>query len=220
MNVMRILATGTVAAVLTACMSAAPPASETADGSGSQQASDPVVPLECQPARRADTGAIRMPVEGRASPFDSVDIRVGGQTLRVCYGRPGVKGREIMGGLVPYDTLWRTGANEPTILHVPFTAEIAGLRVPPGSYSLYTVPRAGDWTIIINRSTSQWGHESSYSAEVRAQELGRANVRTERLDQHVELFTIRGDSSGQGTDILLEWERTRVRIPVRVAPPG
>lgn len=221
MNVMRTAAAGAAVVLVTACMSSAPPAAEPAGGSGSQLASDPVVPLECQPARRADTGAIRMPVEGRASPFDSVDIRVGAETIRICYGRPGAKGREVFGGLVPYDTLWRTGANEPTILHVPFTADIAGLRVPPGSYSLYTVPAAGDWTIIINRATSQWGHESSYTAEVRAQELGRATVRTERLDEHVELFTIRSQNvPGQGTEILLEWERTRVRIPVRVAPPG
>ncbi|HUF51467.1 MAG TPA: DUF2911 domain-containing protein [Longimicrobiales bacterium] len=213
---MRIAAMSAVVASA-ACMSSAP-ATEQAGGSG-QLATDPVVPLECQPALRAD-GSVRMALAGRPSPFDSADVRVGNQTIRVCYGRPGVKDRAIYGGLVPYDTLWRTGANEPTILHVPFTAEIAGLRVPPGSYSLYTVPGAGDWTIVINRSTSQWGHESSYSPEVRAQELGRARVRTERLDQHVELFTIRGQPAGQGADILLEWERTRVRIPARVAPPG
>ena len=208
MNVLRLLPSATLV-FSAACMSAAPPASEPA-GEGGQIVTDPVVPLECQPARRAD-GTIRMPLEGRASPYDSADVRVGNQTIRICYGRPYAKGREIFGGLVPPDTLWRTGANEPTILHVPFTAEIAGLRVPPGSYSLYTVPRQGDWTIVLNRSTSQWGHESSYTPEVRAQELGRAQVRTERLDQHVEQFTVRGE----GGNILLEWDRTRVRIPVR-----
>jgi hypothetical protein len=171
------------------------------------------------PAKRAD-GSIRMAIEGRPSPFDSTDIRVGNQTLRVCYGRPGVKERQIYGGLVPYDTLWRTGANEATILHIPFAADIAGIRVQPGSYSLYTVPRQGDWTIIINRSTSQWGHESTYTPEVRAQEVGRAQVKTERMDQLVELFTIREERVGNGTNILLEWERTRVRIPVRIASPG
>ncbi|HEX6306839.1 MAG TPA: DUF2911 domain-containing protein [Longimicrobiales bacterium] len=180
------------------------------DLGGGQIVTDPVVPLECTPSGN-------MPVEGRQSPYDSVTVRVGDQQLRLCYGRPYAQGRVIFGGLVPWDTLWRTGANEPTILHLPFTADIAGLRVPPGSYSLYTVPRQeGDWELIINRSTAQWGHPSSYTPEVQAQELGRAPIRTERMDQAMEQFTIRGESTSAGADLVLEWERTRVRIPIRV----
>jgi hypothetical protein len=160
-----------------------------------------------------------MPVEGRASPFDSVTIQVGSHTARICYGRPAANGRTIFGGLVPYDSLWRTGANEPTIIHLPFTAEIAGVTVPPGSYSLYTIPRqTGDWTLIINRSISQWGHPGSYTAEVQAQELARAQIPTERMDQHAETFTIR--QAAGSSDILLEWERTRARIPIRAVAPG
>ena len=219
MNIPRSIAI-TALFVTAGCMSSSPPAAEpSGSGTDAQLVSDPVVPLECSPAKRED-GSVRMPVAGRPSPYDSVNVRVGTQTIRICYGRPGVKNRQIFGGLVPYDTLWRTGANEPTILHVPFTADIAGIRVPPGSYSLYTVPRQGEWTIIINRSISQWGHESSYTPDVRAQEVGRAQVPTERLDQAVELFTIREQPVGNGSNILLEWERTRVRIPVRVATPG
>jgi hypothetical protein len=63
----------------------------------------------------------------------------------------------------------------------------------------------------VNRSIAQWGHESSYTAEVRAQEVGRARRPDERLDQHVEQFTIRGEETAAGADLLLEWERTRVR---------
>src|SRR5690606_9124884 len=111
--------------------------------------------------------------------------------------------RQIFGGLVPWDTLWRTGANEPTIVHLPFTADIAGLRVPPGSYSPYTVPReAGTWDLIVNRSTSQWGHPSSYTPEVRDQELGRTPIPAERMDQAVEQFTIRGEPTAEGAEIL------------------
>jgi hypothetical protein len=180
---------------------------------GGQVVTQPTVALQCQPSPR-------MPVEGRASPYDSATIRVAGQPLLVCYGRPRAQGREIFGGLVPYDRLWRTGANEPTILHVPFTAGIAGITVEPGSYSLYTEPREGEWTIIVNRAIGQWGHESSYTAEVRAQEVGRATVATQRLDQHVEQFTIRGEDTAGGADLVLEWERTRVRIPVRMIAAG
>jgi hypothetical protein len=146
-------------------------------------------------------------------------VTVGGQDLAICYGRPLAQGRQIFGALVPYGTLWRTGANEPTIIHVPFTADIAGLRVPPGSYSIYTVPEeTGDWELVINRATSQWGHPGSYTDEVRAQELGRAPIRTERMDRAVEQFTIRSEPTATGVDLMLEWERTRARIPVRVLP--
>jgi hypothetical protein len=207
MRVVRLLPVGALAAFAIACASNETPAPEPG-ANGGQVVTQPVVSLACVPSGN-------MPVAGRQSPYDSVTVAVGSQSLRVCYGRPSAQGRDVFGALVPFGSLWRTGANEPTIVHVPFEAEIAGMRVPPGSYSLYTVPQAGDWTLIINRSTSQWGHPSSYTAEVEAQELGRATIRTERLNQAVEQFTIRGEPTAAGADILLEWERTRARIPVR-----
>ncbi|MGH7465104.1 MAG: DUF2911 domain-containing protein [Longimicrobiales bacterium] len=211
MNAVRLAPAGALIALALACArNDAPDA--TPIGDDGQLVTRPVVDLACVPSGN-------MPVEGRQSPYDSVTVDVEGQVLRICYGRPSAQGREIFGGLVPYATLWRTGANEPTILHLPFDAEIAGLRVPPGSYSIYTVPQAsGEWELIINRSTSQWGHPGSYTDEVRAQELGRAPIRTERMDQAVETFTIRGEPAAGGADLLLEWERTRARIPVRVLP--
>ena len=209
MNAVRIAPVGALLVLVLACArNDAPDA--TPAGDGGQIVTDPVVELACVPSGN-------MPVEGRQSPYDSVTVNVASQSLRICYGRPLAQGRQIFGGLVPYATLWRTGANEPTILHLPFTAEIAGLRVPPGSYSIYTVPQeSGEWELILNRSTAQWGHPSSYTEEVRAQELGRAPIATERMDQAVEQFTIRGEPVAGGADLLLEWERTRARIPVRV----
>jgi hypothetical protein len=202
-----------VAVLLAAACAPAQPAAELPRNDGGQQGPPPAVVLACEPSPR-------MPLEGRASPYDSVTIQLAGEQALICYGRPSARGREIFGGLVAYDRLWRTGANEPTVLHLPFSADIAGLTVPPGSYSIYTEPGRGEWTLILNRSTSQWGHESSYTAEVQAQELGRAAVPSERLDQHVETFTIRSEPTAAGADILLEWERTRVRIPVRVLAPS
>jgi hypothetical protein len=206
---MRIDRLATVGLVAIAACANAQPAMEQPPADPGQVVTQPVVPLQCEPSPR-------MPLEGRASPYDSTTIQVGGERALLCYGRPAARGREIFGGLVPHGRLWRTGANEPTILHLPFTADIAGITVQPGSYSIYTEPREGDWTLILNRSTSQWGHESSYTAEVQAQELGRATIPTERLDQHVEVFTIRGAPAANGAEILLEWERTRARIPIRV----
>lgn len=156
----------------------------------------------------------RMPVEGRTSPYDSATVALGEGVAKICYGRPALKGRTMIGGdAVPYDTLWRTGANEPTTIHLNVPATIAGIPVDPGSYSLYTVPHAGDtWTLIVNRSTSQWGHESTYTEEVRAQEVGRADVRTQTIDQRIELLTIRTLDDGSGA--ALEWQNTRVYIPI------
>lgn len=211
MKAVRMAPAGALIALALACARNDAP-DTTPIGDDGQVVTNPDVPLECIPSGN-------MPVEGRQSPYDSVTIGVQGQQLRICYGRPAAQGRVIFGALVPFATLWRTGANEPTILHLPFNADIAGLRVPPGSYSLYTVPQeSGEWELIVNRSTSQWGHPGSYTDEVRAQELGRATIRTERMDRAVENFTIRGEAVTGGTDILLEWERTRARIPVRV--PG
>jgi hypothetical protein len=108
-----------MAAMLLAAAGCTPaqPAAELPRNEG-QTVTQPVVPLECQPSPR-------MPLEGRASPTTRPSSRWAEQAL-ICYGRPSARGREIFGGLVPHGRLWRTGANEPTILHLPFTAEIAG----------------------------------------------------------------------------------------------
>ena len=162
------------------------------------------------------TPVARMPVAGRASAYDSTVATIGGGEVKVCYGRPSARGRAVFGGLVPLDTLWRTGANEPTTLHLSTAAEIAGIRVEPGSYSLYTVPGRDEWTVIVNRSTSQWGHERQYTDAVRAQEVGRARVPAGRSDSFVETFGIStAPTAGGAVDLVLQWENTRVRIPVR-----
>ncbi len=153
--------------------------------------------------------------ESRPSPLDSLSFDVGGQTVKICYGRPSARGRTMIGGeSVPYGELWRTGANEPTMIHTPVSLSIAGIEIAPGSYSLYTVPGEDGWELIVNRSISQWGHESRYTEEVRAQEVGRARVSSHRLDDHVETFTIRAEPTSNGVTVILEWEHTRVSIPV------
>jgi hypothetical protein len=125
----------------------------------------------------------------------------------------------IGGENVPYGQLWRTGANEPTTLHIPFAAEIAGIPVDPGSYSLYTIPDRAEWTVIVNRSITQWGEESNYTEAVQAQDVGRATVPAGATAAHVETFTITSEPGGGGaTDLVLEWEGSRVEIPVRRRP--
>jgi hypothetical protein len=161
-----------------------------------------------------------VPVQGRQSPLDSLTFTVAKQTVKVCYGRPSARGRTMIGGKgVPYGKLWRTGANEPTVIFTPIALEIAGVKVPPGKYSLYTVPGEKEWQIIVNRSTSQWGHENSYTKEVEAQEVGRGKVPAEKLSAPMETFSISADpATGETRRLVLTWETTRVAIPIKAAP--
>ena len=159
-----------------------------------------------------------VPLEGRKSPLDSLTFSVAQKEVKVCYGRPSSRGRVMLGGAdVPYGKIWRTGANEPTIFFAPIPLKVAGLSVAPGVYSLYTVPGQREWEVIVNRSTSQWGRENNYTPEVKAQEVGRAKVKAESTSPPVETFTIRAEPSGKGASLVLEWEKTRIKIPVQAA---
>ncbi len=159
----------------------------------------------------------RMPLARRASPLDSISFTVGTASVKVCYGRPSAKGRTMIGGdAVPFGKLWRTGANEPTMIHTSGPITVAGIAVPAGSYSLYTIPGEKEWHVIVNRSISQWGHESQYTNEVKAQELPHGMARASAIATPVEMFTIRSESHGSMVHLFLEWEKTRVEIPVGV----
>jgi DUF2911 family protein len=158
----------------------------------------------------------QLPLATRKSPLDSVSFTVGGSAVKVCYGRPSLRGRKMVGGdAVPLGKIWRTGANEPTMIHTAGTIAIAGIKIPKGSYSLYTVPGPKEWEIVVNRSITQWGEESNYTDAVKAQEVGRAKVKAEALPSPVEMFTIRPEpASGDARALVLEWEKTRVRLPM------
>lgn len=174
-------------------------------------------PLQAQ-VSVPDTSCIvmGMATESRLSPLDSITLDFGDEVVKICYGRPSARGRTMIGGsAVPYGRLWRTGANEPTMIHTTIPIDLAGISIEPGTYSLYTVPGENAWTVIVNRSITQWGHIARYTSRVKAQEVGRAAVSRERLSEHVETLTFRAERvPGSRTVLLLEWEHTRVRLPV------
>ncbi len=150
----------------------------------------------------------------RPSSLDSIAVQVGGGTVKLCYSRPSARGRKIMGGLVPFDQPWRLGANEATSIDVPFPAEIAGVRVKPGTYTLYAIPGASKWQIVINRGVQRWG--VPINSEVRAGDVGAGTVTTESLGTAVETLMLKfAPAAGNATELVVEWERTRVRIPIR-----
>jgi hypothetical protein len=157
-----------------------------------------------------------LPLATRKSPLDSLSFKVGGASVKLCYGRPSARGRTMIGGdAIPFGKLWRTGANEPTMIHTTGPLVVAGVAVPAGSYSLYTIPGPTEWRIIVNRSITQWGHESQYSDAVKAQEVGQGMASSSGLSEPVETMVFRTEpGSGGGLNLLLEWERTRVTIPI------
>lgn len=149
----------------------------------------------------------------RPSPLDSVAIELGGVTAKLCYGRPSARGRPIIGGQDPYGAPWRFGANEPTTLHLPFSASVGGVDIGPGSYSLYAIPEQTSWTIVVNDNTNRWG--VPITADVRASDIASFTVEAASLDEHVEtlefFFEAYGDTRG---DLVYRWEGTTIRIPI------
>ena len=150
----------------------------------------------------------------RPSPLDSIAGQIDGGTMKLCYSRPSARGRKVMGGLVPFDQPWRLGANEATSIDVPFPAEIAGVRVKPGTYTLYAIPGASKWRIVVNRGVQRWG--VPINSEVRAGDVGAGTATTESLGAPVETLTLKfAPAAGNATELMVEWENTRVRIPIR-----
>jgi hypothetical protein len=153
----------------------------------------------------------------RTSPLDAERFTVEPDLDgKVCYGRPSLRGRAMIGGdAVPFGQLWRTGANEPTTLHLDGPARFGPLDLVAGSYALYTVPDPALWEVVVTRATRQWGLESLYDEAARAAEIGRFRVPVEVLDLPVETLTVRTvPASSSAVDLLLEWQTTRVRLPL------
>jgi len=146
---------------------------------------------------------------GTLSPPDSVRASVAGASIAVRYSRPSMRGRVIFGNVVPWNQVWRTGANQATVFETSADLVIAGAPVPAGKYSLWTLPSPGGWKLIVNRNTGQWG--TDYDAQY---DLARIDMRVEQLPRPVEQFTIAIEPSGKRGVLKLEWERTRVSVPV------
>jgi len=149
----------------------------------------------------------------RPSSLGATVVTLGGQEAKLCYGRPKANGRKVMGELVPFGTPWRMGANEATALHVPFAAEIGGVDVEPGVYSLYAVPGEKEWEIVVNRQYERWG--IPINEGVMAANVGSFMRPVAATSGSVEQLTFTWASHGETMGhLVLEWENTRVEIPV------
>lgn len=153
-------------------------------------------------------GAVLAAQSQRASPHETTSATVDGAKIAVEYGRPYMKGRKIFGGLVPIGQVWRTGADEATILTTEAALAFGTVTVPPGKYSLFTIPGEAEWTLIINRQTGQWG--TRYDA---GQDLGRMTMKTQPTGGAVEQFEIKISDTAAGGELHFQWENTRAIAP-------
>ena len=143
-----------------------------------------------------------------ASPRGTASMTFDGKKVSVDYGRPSMRGRKIMGELVPYNQVWRTGANEATQFTTEADLLMGSTIVPKGTYTLYTIPAPTGWQLIVNRHTGQWGTPYNYEKE----ELARLEMAVESLPTPVEQFTIALEPSGMDGLLKMEWEQTRATI--------
>lgn len=133
----------------------------------------------------------------------------GGKSITVKYSSPRMKGRKIYGGLVPYGQVWRTGANEATTFETTENLVApGGVNIPAGNYTMFTLPKADGWTLIINKHTGEWGIPYKYESE----ELARIPMQVKPLSSPVENFTIAFDKSATGCTMHLTWENTDASV--------
>jgi hypothetical protein len=161
----------------------------------------------------AATLAVTAAGQGRVlSPPMSATVTIEGKKLEVDYGAPSMRGRKVMGALVPYGQVWCAGANDATAFITDADLDIAGLRVPKGSYTIWAIPGKSDWTLIVNKETGQWHtqyHES--------RDLGRVKISVKALPAPVEQFRIQLASTGGNKGTLsLIWETTEAVAPFTV----
>lgn len=155
----------------------------------------------------------------RKSPHETVSAVIDGQRVIVVYGRPFTKDpktgepRKIWGGLVPWDKVWRTGADEATLLITQAPLVIGENTIPAGAYSLYTIPsESGDTVLIVNKAIGQWGLQYDQK-----QDLARIPLKKSSLDAPVDQFTIAIDkATGGGGTLTLSWESTAFSVPFSV----
>jgi len=153
----------------------------------------------------------------RVSPHETVTADIDGSDVTIVYGRPYTKDpktgapRKIWGELVPFSKVWRTGADEATILTTTQSLDIGGTTVPAGSYSLYTLPEANGAKLIVNKQTGQWG--TKYDEK---QDLARIDMKKEAAPKPADQFTIAIEKNPAGGGTLkMTWENTQYSVALK-----
>jgi hypothetical protein len=148
------------------------------------------------------------------SPATETSAAIGGKKVLIKYSSPRMRGRKIMGGLVPFGQVWRTGADSATTMTTEANLEIGALKIPKGNYTVYTIPQEHEWTLIISKELGQWGTE--YHPKL---DLGRTAMTVKTLAMPVEAFRLEVTSQGGNKGLLtMTWERTQASVPITVTP--
>jgi len=149
----------------------------------------------------------------QASPQGSVSQRIGLTDVQVTYHRPGAKGRVVFGALVPYDHVWRTGANEATKVSFSTAVKLNGADVPAGTYELFTIPGKDEWTVIVHKNMSQWG---AYTYDAK-NDVARVKAKPVALTNGVETLSISfNDLRDESATLNIAWEKVRVPVTITV----
>lgn len=158
----------------------------------------------------ADAEAQTLP-EPRQSPVGITRVMLGDTYIKVVYGRPQMRGREIFGALVPHGEVWRTGANEATEITLTGDITIGGHALEAGTYSMFSIPGTSEWTLIISKQLGQWG---SYNYNARYDKL-RFTVPVSETTNPVDFFTILLEAADdRNATMTIEWEKTRLTVPI------
>jgi len=148
----------------------------------------------------------------RASPPETATGTIAGSTITINYSSPAVKGRKIWGSLVPYDKVWRLGANEATIFETSKDITVEGKKLPAGKYSLYAIPGEKEWTFIVNSKTGQWGIKMDGSTtEDPANDVLRVMAKPMKSSAFNERMKIVVNGSG----FTVEWENLKVPVSIK-----
>ena len=163
-----------------------------------------------------EVGYSQLAVTPRPSPLAIATARYKDTYLKIVYSQPHKRGREIFGKTVPYNQVWRTGANETTEITITKDILINNQPLKAGTYSLLTIPSKGNWTIIVNSDVGMWG---SYNYNIK-QDILRFDVSVETLTEVVyEPFTILIDQKTDKATISLLWDKTKVTFPIQFQEP-
>ena len=138
-----------------------------------------------------------------------------GKSIKIDYSSPRAKGRKIFGdasdkALVPYGQIWRTGANDSTTFVTDTNLNVGGKAVPAGSYTIFTVPKADAWSLVISKKTGEWG--TDYPGE--KEDLVRVPMTVSKTSAPVENFAIAFDQAGSKCTLRIEWENTRASVEI------
>jgi hypothetical protein len=133
-------------------------------------------------------------------------------SIKVTYARPSVKGRAIFGELIPFNEVWRVGANENTEIKFYKPATINGVAIPTGTYSLFAIPEKDKWTIIINKELDMWGAYAYDSSK----DLVKISVPVKALATPVEALSIAFTSKDNVANLVIGWDKTSVEVPITI----